>query len=472
MSSKIISLTSVDSPLQMLSVVQEEAVNKSEAVESPSSTQWDIVPFRPIYDMGRKVALSHSRSVFISSQVFGAQHRWVAKLEIDEMRQHKKTFFPHAEEIAYKIAKLLKWNSVPKTKILHQFSLEKPNDKYQKYSSLMPYFIDGNSTGHPITFTFQAFIKGEPLPTYAELAARTKKRPDILPSSYQRAFLLDMILGKGDARGDNTMYNPETREIFEIDNEYLGSTNYEGVLEAFTEFAGLEIEKGIQEDLLKVHPDQLLPIQTKYKERDADLLSHQTREPISIVIPDSERIAREKWSTFSDNLCCIQKAIQSLNKEGHPVTLEQVKRVTLLKQAEMKRERSIKKVLERLKEMKAAEERLAKEKELRRIQPPTLSNNPLSDIHNWIMMGHCVVLHSQKANAHIYYQGEETSIEKLRVIYLDIAPSTRLLEEGEWPQHLEMVGIYIAEKEFQKQLTDPSKQPREVFHFQIGYKAS
>ena len=471
MSSKITYLIPAYAPSQAPSASESAQFLEPKPVENLSPIRWDFVHARPIYESGLHTGATHTRNVYISSIIPNAS-RWVAKLETHELRNRKGTFFPHADEVAYKIAKLFGWNTVPKTKILHQFSLEKPNAKDQKYYSLMRYFIDKNGTGgHPITFTFQAFVNGKTLPSYYEITDAVKKKPDILLSSYQRAFLLDMILGKGDARGDNTMYNPETGEIFEVDNEYLGSIDYEGILDAFMVPAHAEIEKGILKELFSVSLDQLAVIQTKYLKRNADLLSLQAREPFSLVIPTkTEGIVRNKWDAILDNLCCIQAAIHSLSEKGRPVTLAQVKKASTLKHEELKKMRRAKQLEQRKKEMIEAEKRLAQEKELRRMAPPKLSDNILNDVHFWITMGHCVVLHNQNANAHIYYYGEETNVENLRVISLDIAPSTGLLEEGKLPLSLEMVGISITDKEFQQQVTDPNKHPREAFYLQFGYK--
>ena len=467
MSIKIPSLTPGCAP----SSASESPQSKAQPVENTlPPVRWSTIPAKPIYnEMGYVVAYSHYRSVFISSSIPGAQHRWVAKLETAQVRSKKCTYFPHAEEIAYKIAKkLLHWNTVPKTKILHQFSLENPIDKYQKYYSLMKYFMDTNyAANHPATFTFQTLVKGETLPSHADLAEGVKQKPDILPSSYHRAILLSMILGKDDARGDNTMYDPQTREIFEIDNEYLGVTGYSGILDVFTELANLGIEKEILENVLRIQPDQLAKIQTKYTARNAHLRSLQARE-LRPTIPASDRIVREKWGAIFDNLFCIQETIRSLCQKDRSVTIEQLKIDTELRLKALQEERSAKELEEQLKKEKAEIGRVAKEKELRIMEPPKISNNLLGDIHKWLRMGHCVVLHSRGENAHIYYEGEEP-IEDLRVIHVDVASSTGHLEE--WPMTLEMVGIFTVDAEFHQQILNPSRSrhPRETFYLKFGY---
>ena len=51
-------------------------------------------------------------------------------------------------------------------------------------------------------------------------------------TSFHKAFLLGWLLGRCDARPENTMYNPQTGGVSEIDNEQIGFQGYDelGVL--------------------------------------------------------------------------------------------------------------------------------------------------------------------------------------------------------------------------------------------------
>lgn len=446
------------------------------------SLRWEAVPVRLIIDdrAGLSVGHSHTRSVYISSEIPGCP-RWVVKLDDHSVRSQKMfATFLHADEVAYKIsAKLLLWNTVPKTKILHQSVLSDPQlaAKYQKYTTLMQCFVKQNAEKPSLTFTFQSFVRGKHLPNLLDIERGTASKPDVLLPSYQRAFLLDMILGKFDARGDNIFYDPETRELFEIDNEYLAGSSYcsRGILHAFPDLKREVIGKDILEAILRVTPQQVDRYKAKYMQRDIDLQACHAREPFSTVIPDIKRIAQENWDTIAMHLHCVQKTIQTLFATGIPVTILEVEKgVENLQREEARRAQeksAAKKREEEIRKKREEEERLAKEREQRRLDPPKPSHNMLADIHDWIKIGHCVVLHSNYNNGHIYYQGKETDVENLRVIDIDIAASTHLLDRYEWPEALRLEGISLADPIIQKQFA-PQKEPkrvRELFGFRFGY---
>lgn len=103
-----------------------------------------------------------------------------------------------------------------------------------------------------------------------------------------------------------------------------------------------------------------------------------------------------------------------------------------------------------------------------RLGCPVLSKKALADVVRWIKMGDCVILHNHGENGHYYYQGTATSLADLRVICLDIAPSTGLLDEDEWPEFIQLAGCRSAAADFQKQLSDLRLVPH-VYHFKIGH---
>ena len=129
---------------------------------------------------------SHQRVIFFSSP--NLAERWVAKIETALLRNARLSFsLPHAEEIAYKVCKMFGWNTVPKTKVVHASSIQN-----EKYTALIQSLGSLKRTG---TFTFQIFKEGNTLP---DKKPSSVVKPDL--SSFVKAFLLDMVLGKNDAR--------------------------------------------------------------------------------------------------------------------------------------------------------------------------------------------------------------------------------------------------------------------------------
>lgn len=273
-----------------------------------------------IYSQG----LSHTRLVYKST--FNADApRWVAKLENCLQRDARLLSpLPHSDEIAYKIGKLFRWNTIPKTKILHELAPIN-NEKYQKYNQLMQYFLNENRQNKlPITFTFQSFMDGETLPNKGELK---NQKPDL--SSYQKTYLLDVILGKSDARGDNIIYNAITRELFEIDNEYIGSDGYasEGVLNDFNELKQETISEEILQNILSVDLEQLQHVSDKYKKRDDELIDLWRNEPLFKNYRAREALMNEKWGQIFENFRILKNSIQLLKNGDEVISLEKLEKL-------------------------------------------------------------------------------------------------------------------------------------------------
>ena len=256
---------------------------------------------------------NYRRYIFISPS--GSTSRLVAKLELGPLRLCKlELTLPHAEEIAYKICKIFHWNTIPKTKVLHQYSLPYENrvEKRQKYAELMKGFHCPN---YPITFTFQAFVEGKNI---------HGKTLDPSLSSYQKAYLLGMVLGKFDAHGDNILFNEETREFFEIDNEYIGERNYakNGVLNHYKELKQEEISPEMLDDLLNTSVTQFTKIQNKYNVRDVNLIALWANEPIQALFGYNDRARSNCWSRIMENFIFLKMGILTLRECKTPVTIE------------------------------------------------------------------------------------------------------------------------------------------------------
>jgi ankyrin repeat protein len=85
------------------------------------------------------------------------------------------------------------------------------------------------------------------------------------------------------------------------------------------------------------------------------------------------------------------------------------------------------------------------------------------ELHGWIKRGDCVVLHYHGSQGIMYHYPSD---EKPKLFYLDINPKTHLLDDGEWPDFLELEG-------YQSQPYDAEQIAKtafsEVRNFQFGY---
>ncbi len=430
---------------------------------------WKEIKPKPLYDEnGLCIGSTHTRSVYKSPQ-------WVIKIDTAQSRNVKLLdYLPHAEEIAYKISKLFGWRTVPKTKTIHQDDISSPKTAAY-YFELMKPFID--ETGKlPITCTLQGFIKGDTLPSEVEIHTGQKEKPQVKLDTYQEAFLLEMILGKGDSRGDNFM-RTKTGVIRSIDNEYIGlGTKYDGILNQYQTEKEQPINQRILRDVMRVKQDQIESIQAKYTARDSQLAHLWEEEPASLRYPKLKDISKEKWTIIGANIAMIKQAISTLKQTDQIVTLtrledtiEQAKKkahqdklaAALIAQRKAREAREVRMKVE------AERQELAWEKE--KSKPPIPSSNMLQDIHQWIQMGYCLVLHSGSKNPHIYYQGKESSVENVKIISVDVAPSTQLLTPWQWPGFLERRGVKVALKKIADQITQLKLQPRELHAFKFGY---
>src|SRR5262249_41165044 len=134
---------------------------------------------------------------------------------------------PYAEECASKVAKLLKWPEVPEAIVIHESQVNQA-----QYEFLKPFMLcfmnEGVARKCPVTFTFQELVEGSVIPNkYPDWLSWKKTIPIISKVSYQKAYLFAWLVGKGDAGFCNTLHNPKTGTIYEIDNEVIGEPTYD-----------------------------------------------------------------------------------------------------------------------------------------------------------------------------------------------------------------------------------------------------
>lgn len=276
---------------------------------------------------------SHSRTVVISGE--HPLPRVVVKTETWMRRGKGLDEGPHADEVAYKVCKLfhyntIPWNTIPKTKVLHQFLMlsENPPEKLQKYLNLMRCFVKpGREKELPRTFTFQGCINGwtlyerRNLPIEVEIGSLDLQ-------SFQKAFLLTNALGCFDSRDDNILFDPKSSELFLVDNEHIGGKHYEttGYLNEFGHLMEREISSEILDAVLNVDFNQFSEIRKKYEARDKELLALWTQEYSSCTFKeDKTEILVPYLDNIESNLRALKEAIHSLKLKGKPITLVSLK---------------------------------------------------------------------------------------------------------------------------------------------------
>ena len=102
--------------------------------------------------------------------------------------------------------------------------------------------------------------------------------------------------------------------------------------------------------------------------------------------------------------------------------------------------------------------------------PPECSPNNLKDIIEWLKMGDIVVLHSGNKYGQIYHRcSETTSLENIRVIYVDVANHASLLDEGEWPWYIINQGhTSLCDCDLKSDALNAVKVPH-IYRFEINY---
>jgi len=307
--------------MKRLDHLLDRCFKKHESIPTPprSILQLTWKKLIPIY---RKGMPSHTRSVYVSSPDL-ANQRWVIKIETACLRTIKRRkSFPTVEEAAYEVCKKFRWKTIPKTIVLHE--AEKDRQKNGQYLHLMEPFKD--KTGkYPITCTFQPFVEGNVLPSKEELESGAKKMPLVQLSSYQEACLLGMILGYGDDRGDNTVRSLKGR-LYQIDQEYIGWGNCDSVLDNFKVEKNLPIMAEVMNGLFKVTREELLAIQKKSTQKDAEIAKHWEEEPTNFLFPERENSSGETWAIIRLNLSLIQKTAEFILKNKKSVSLVELQK--------------------------------------------------------------------------------------------------------------------------------------------------
>ena len=260
-----------------------------------------------------------TRQVSVSSSALGVS-RYVAKIETCWMRQDRSgVTFALAEEIAYKICKLFHWNTVPKTKVLHQLSEQ--SEKYEWYFHWMSPFIESNpglvEAKAPMTFTFQTYVEGRDLSNRKE--SETLK-PNL--SAFQKAYLLQMIMSNSDCRRDNMILNSETGELFLVDNEYIGCpVNCYGSLKDFSALEEEPISAEIIKEFMQASASQLKIVQSKYEPRERSIRSLWMGEAFPRGHLDPSKVYAEAWDRLIARFQTLQTILHALSQEGTVATM-------------------------------------------------------------------------------------------------------------------------------------------------------
>lgn len=273
----------------------------------------------------KKTTTQHTRIVFISRKIpenYRKQFSFgiVVKISTREERHKKRCYWPHQEEIAYKIDKMFGWNIVPKTKVLHgsYFKTRAVNDKYFKFRAIIKSLPPVPGFFEEPTFTIQSYRKGVTLDAIKETTATVSK------DSFQKAYLLNMIFCKADNNPGNTNYDPDTGQFTMFDNEFMGHS-YESQDFDLDKFH-LESEKEISETILSqvssINIKSLVQIKKKYALKDEELIKLWQREW------GGEKVRNESegsWNQLLIHFYCLKSAIVQLKNTNRKITPHTVK---------------------------------------------------------------------------------------------------------------------------------------------------
>jgi len=186
--------------------------------------------------------------------------------------------FPYAEPAASGVAQEFNWPEIPNTVMVYEGEYE----RYPEYQHLMLcFFHEPLKSIFPITFIFQSIVHGKILPFEAvQRYEWNLERPRISTSSYQRAFLLALLLGKEDAHGGNTMYDPETGSIYEVDNSSISGYRYSavGALHYLTDLKAKPLDETVRQTFLAMSKTRLNAVLERYREKSLQLAAIWAKE--------------------------------------------------------------------------------------------------------------------------------------------------------------------------------------------------
>ena len=254
------------------------------------------------------------RKVYISKGEVG-NSRWVAKIhppaELNLL----------AEEIAYKINKLLNWNTIPKTKCLHQFT--DFSGKYRKYAVLIRELLEL----YPLHqgYTFQKYVHGCTMKEYSYFQGRNSHPPTTFNKrSYQKAYLLNLILGRWDTKPDNTMLNLSTGEFFEVDNELIGSNYGSSFTLNELSLVSEKIDEDLLEEVLQLDAEK---VRDKYRVQLREYVSSWNQHSKKkLKLNDAGRELELSFSQILQNIKALKCSILSLQDNGMVSSCENLNR--------------------------------------------------------------------------------------------------------------------------------------------------
>ena len=385
---------------------------------------------------------------------------YVSKGELDNTRWVAKLAPPIeaklvAEEVAYKISKILNWNTIAKTKYLHPFTNQSP--KYAKYSSMMNELMESEQS--PNGFTFQKFVNGCTARQY--IYSQPTNQPIVMSldkRSHHRAFLLDVILGRGDTRLENTMLSSFTGEFSEVDNEQIGSKyGFSDTLDKFPVLYAAKIDDIVLNEVLQIETNSILKIRDKYYRRTEEFVlswNQNTETPLNLKA--EVRVFKTAFSQIMQNIEVLKFSIQSLKNSGKEISPKLLNR----------------EYVQQMKRRQKEDEEIYQSLFIKGLDSLSVSDC-LNYVYTWIEIGHCVVLYSEfdnkKHERYVYYEGNESAAQFSRIIYVNVFSRRKLLETGGWPMQLESDGLKAVAIDEALKITDDYKF-QHSHSFQLGIK--
>ena len=125
-------------------------------------------------------------------------------------KNHSQIAFPPQKKLPMKYATSQDGREIPKTRVLYETQVAN-----SKYSHLLQPFLKTELSHSLLQFksmSLAQFCQIQQDPKAWDLWEKTG--PVISPDSYFRCYLVNLILGRRDVRGDNIIHNPETWGIF------------------------------------------------------------------------------------------------------------------------------------------------------------------------------------------------------------------------------------------------------------------
>ena len=272
--------------------------------------------YRKIEEFSRKVLCKFPQGFLIKNEDVKARER-----------RGIRTFTPYGDEEVYKINKLFQFTVIPKSKVVCLNSMDQPSFSIKPfYINILSETLSTSSTSglYATTYTIQSYKSG-----------RSPNEEDpISLSSFQQAYLLNLLLGRGDADRRNAIYNPECQKLYEVDNEVLGFKNYDGFLSEYPSLMEQPLQEEVLNNFISVEKKAFEQLLEKYTTKNIETVKNYfaiysdpetAYEKLGMTLENKENEIFADSLKIQLNFDALIKAIQSLIKQKEPVTINSIR---------------------------------------------------------------------------------------------------------------------------------------------------